>query len=218
MPEDFFGPLVSPEDVIQAALATLRVWLPEYCAEVERKHSLQPKTIPRPPTEECFHGGVDFESWIGEDLPEVIVTCKPSGDPERSGSVGYTQGYELKLGCLWVGVGSTLAEHAEDEARMVASYLGAASMLLVQQPTLGGLTERLVMTASPDVTLPNPEQRAIAQVVTGFEVWVAQILDENAGPVQPNPGEVPEYNGPEQPYGEEPTVQKVDVTVNTGQI
>lgn len=213
MAEDIFGPLVATEDVVQAAVSTLTLWMPEYLAEVERKKGLRRKTIPRPPTSESYHGGVDLEAWIGADAPEVMVVVKPSGEPERSASAGYTQGYTLEVGCLCIGTGSTLAERAEDEARIIASYLGAATMLLIQQPTLGGLTERLVMTAAPEVSLPDPDRRAIAQVVTGFEVWVSQIIEESAGPVGPNPQESPGYEGQEEPFEDAPTVETVDIKV-----
>jgi len=215
--EDIFGPVVSVEDVIQAAVTTLRVWVPEYLADQEVKHSLQHKIIPRPPAPESYHGGVDMESWIGADAPEVMVVCKPSGTPELS-NYGYTQGYDLQVGCICIGYGGLLAERAEDDARTITSYLGAASMLLVQQPTLGGLAERLVMTAAPDVTLPDSDKRAIAQVVTGFMVWVPTIIEENAGPVQPNPDESPEWKGPEEPFGEEPVVETVEITVDAEKI
>jgi hypothetical protein len=214
MAEDLFGQFISPEDVIDAAVETLRTWLPTYMAEVERQKGLQPRTIPRPPTPESYHGGVDLETWVGADTPEVMVLAKPSGPPERFAS-SYTQGYTLTVGCLCIGTGSTLAERPEDDARIVASYLGAATMLLVQQPALGGLTERLVMIAAPDVSLPDSEKRAIAQVVTEFEVWVTEIVSETAGPVGPTPQESPGYTGPEEPFTPAPTVTSEHLTVKT---
>ncbi len=214
MAEDLFGPLISPEDLIDAAIETLRDrgWFNAYLRNVEEKHGLRKQIIPRPPVPESYHGGIDLESWIGEDAPEVMILCKPSGEPERSASF-YTQGYELTIGCLVIATGSVLAERPEDDARKIASYLGAASQLLVQQPTLGGLTERLVMTAAPDVTLPEPEKRNIAQVVTKFEVWVTEIVSETAGPVGPTPQESPGYVGPEEPFEGAPTVSSEYLTV-----
>lgn len=215
MVEDpLYGPLISTEDVVEAAVTTLRLWMREYIASVERSHQLQRGTIPRPPTPESYHGGNDFDSWIAEDAPEIMVVAKPSGEPELSASAGYTQGYELQVGCLCIGKGSELAERAEDDARIVCSHLGAASMLLVQQPTLGGLTERLRMTGAPDITFPDPERRAVQQVVTTFEVWVSSIIREDAGPVGPTPKESPGFEGIEEPFQEAPTVETVDITVN----
>lgn len=216
--DPLYGPLIGTEDIVEAAVETLRVWLREYLASVERSHQLQRNTIPRPPSPASYHGANDMDGWIGADTPEVMVTAKPSGEPELSASAGYTQGYELQVGVLWVGSGGTLAERAEDEARIVCSHLGAASMLLVQQPTLGGLTERLRMTGAPDITFPDPERRAIQLVTTTFEVWVSSIIREDAGPVGPTPKESPGFEGIEEPFQEAPTVETVDITVVGAQV
>lgn len=213
MPEDRFGPLISPEDIIDAAVTTLQVWFDTYLNNVEEKHGLHKKTIPRPPVPESYHGGIDLESWIGQDTPEVMVLCKPIERPEFSGTAGYTGKFSLTTGCLCVGTGSVLAERPEDDARKIASYLGAASQLLVQQPTLGGLTERLRMSALPDVTFPDPEKRSIAQVVTTFDVWVAQVVSEAGGPIGPTPEESPGYTGREEPFEDTPTVEDINITV-----
>lgn len=211
MTESLFGPLFSQWDLEQAVCSTLRTWIPEYLAEVERQHGLRNKIIPRPPTPESIHGGVDFESWAQETAPEVIVVVKPDGEPERSPS-GDTQAYQVQVGCRWAGVGSELAELPEDEARGVMSYYGAACKLVAQQPTLQGLVSHVVLEQDPDVTLPGPEVRAQAQVVTSFRMWAITVI-EGAGPQTPSPSESPEYTGPEEPFAERPTVESINITV-----
>ncbi len=202
-----FGEIVSPWDVEQAAVKTLSIWMNEYLAEIERKRGLAKRTIPRIPTPESVHGGPDLERWEQAIMPEVIVVCKTVGGPELRGSGGYAQGYDLTVGCLWIGQGSTLAEAPWEEPRAVASYLGAASMLLVQQPTLGGLTERLVMTVPPSVTVPDPDRRNIALATTQFTAWVATIIEEGKGPINELPAESPFFNGVEEEWKEEPEVK-----------
>ncbi len=213
MPESLFGPIVSTWEVEQAAVKTLSVWMNEYLAELERKAGLRHKTLPRLPAPESVHGGVDLETWEQAILPEVIVVCKTLGTPELRGQGGYTQGYDLTVGAIWVGQGSELAEKPEDEARAVASYLGAATMLLVQHPTLGGLSERLRMTVPPSVTLPDPDRRQIALSTAQFEVWVATIIEEGRGPVQELPSESPQFEGPEEAWKPEPEVKTTRETV-----
>lgn len=208
MPESFFGELLSPWDVEQAAVSTLALWLPEYLAEVERQRGLPNKTIRRPPTPESVHGGVDLDSWSQIELPEVIVVVKTKGPPERHGTGRYAQEYSLDVGCQWRGTGSSLQPKAEEETRMVASYLGAACQLLVQQSNLGGLVEHVVMIGAPDVTFPDPQDKTLAQVVTRYEVWVPQIIGAYSGPVSATPQESPQYGGePEAPWSLSPTVK-----------
>jgi hypothetical protein len=210
--EDFFGPLISSWDVETAAISTLRTWFPTYLAELERQHGLRPKTIPRPPSPESYHGGEDAESFFQEILPEVVVVANPTGEAERF-SESITQCFELQVMCLWIGTGSELAERAEDEARAVASYLGSATMLLAQQPSLGGLAENTILIETPVVSLPNPDARQIAQVVTVFHTFV-NVIDPTAGPLQPLPEESPQYGGePEAPFEEVPEVKETKVTI-----
>lgn len=215
----FFGPIVSQWQIEQAFIKTLKTWIPEYLAEIERQNGLKNKIIPRPPTPESIHGGTDLESYYQDILPEVVVVVEPLGPPELGGSAGYTGVYQVQVGCLWVGSGSELAERPEDEARCVVSHYGAACMGIVQQPGLGGLADDLRMEGLPRISLPNTDKREIAQVETTFHVWVSEIILPNEGPVQPNPVESPEYGGePEAPFSEDPTVEKVTVDINAEQI
>lgn len=186
MTETVFGPVVSTWDVELAVISTLREWINEYLRDIEIKRGLKQKTIPRPPAADSIHGGVDLESWRQERGPEIIAVVKPTGAPTLRGQGGYEQGYTLEIGCVWVGAGSPLVEQPEDEARAVASYLGAAvSMLVLNQPTFGGLTERLRLTAAPVVTAPNPDRKELALCTTSFEMWVATIVEEGIGPLTP---------------------------------
>jgi hypothetical protein len=209
-----FGPIIASWNLEQAVLGTLRGWMPEYLAELERQNSLQQRTIPRPPAPESYHGGTDLDTWTQDDLPEVIVVVKPDGRPEPAGSGEQAQAYRVEIGCQWLGLGSALAEQPEDEARAVASYLGTATLLLLQHPTLGGIAERIVLVEAPDVSTPDPEQKALAQVSTVFTVWVPSIINESLGPIGDTPSGSPEYPGaPEEPWADPPTVESVHLTV-----
>lgn len=214
MSEDIFGTVVTTWDVEQALLGTLRAWLPEWLADLERKHGLPPKTIKRPPAADSYHGGTDLESWRQDELPEVIVVVKPDGNPQRHGNGSYSQVYEVEIGCQWVGQGSELVEDPEDEARMVASYLGSACSMLVQQASLGGISTETVLTRSPEVTTPEEDKKTIAQVETGFSVRVESIVNESKGPVGATPEESEGYTGPEQEHAPRPDVKETAIKVN----
>lgn len=211
MTESLFGPIWSSWDIEQRVISTYKLWVNEYLAEIERKREYRKGTIPRPPSEQSIHGGVDLQSWTQDDSPEIIVVVEPTGIPEKDASVGYTQAYEIQVGAVRVGSGSELAERPEDEARAVASYYGAASMLLVQQSALEGLAIDLVMVGSPRVTFPNPDLKQVAQSVATFHTWVT-VIEFNAGPNSATPKESPEYNGREEAWKAEPTVAKTTIT------
>lgn len=207
--ESIFGPLLSTWNLDQAVMATLRAWWDEYLAEVERQNDVPNKTVPRPPDDESFRRGLDFEYYEEDDLPAVIVVSKPSGEPEvRSSGSGYTQRYEVKIGCVC---------EAEDEqtAQMRAAFYGAASQLLVQQSELGGFAERTRMIGAPELDVPDDEDRWLCRSVTTFNVWVSQIVVAEAGPVTPpgQPGPTGEVHEPEEPYPDWPEVTDTHITV-----
>lgn len=200
-----FGPLLSTWNVDQAVLATLRTWLNEYLAEVERQNAVPQKTIPRPPSEESFRRGLDFEYYEEDDLPAVIVVSKPSGEPDVQGNGDYIQRYEVKVGCVC---------EAEDEqtAQMRAAFYGSALQLLVQQSDLGGFAQRTRMIGAPELDLPDDEERWLCRAITTFHVWIAQIVTAEAGPITP-PGTPGEEHQPESPYPEWPEVGSTHITV-----
>lgn len=217
-PSEYFGPLISTWDVEQAVLVTLGNWLPIYLAVLEEINNLPKRTIPRPPVAESLHGGVDYTSYILEQLPSVIVVVEPIGNPGYAESVGYTQAFAVGVGCVYQGFGGEVAEQPEDEARMVASYYGAAAMLLVQQGALSGsmgdLVERVRLTGAPRLTTPDPSKKQVCLSVTTFNVWIAPIVREVDGALGPLPEESPEYPGePEEPFGKRPVVKKEKITI-----
>ena len=221
MSESLFGPLVSTWKIEQAVLSTLRLWVPEYLAEAERKDGLHKRVIPRPPAAESIHGGLDFETWTQDLIPEVIVVVDPFGEPEREASVGYIQPYEIRVGACVVGQGSELAEKPEDEARAVASYYGAAVMLLTQLGELRGIAtqeDSLVMVQAPRLSFPDPNLRQVIQSTTIFHTWV-EIVNQDEGPVQTEPKESPQYGGePEAEWKPEPTVSKTSEIIKAVRI
>jgi hypothetical protein len=221
MTESQFGPLIGPYTLEQQTVGVYRLWANEYLAEIERKNGLQPRILTRPTTPESYHGGLDFLSWKAAELPKIIVVVEPTGQPERDASVGYSQKYEVRVGCIVMGLGAgAIAEPSpepEDEVRALASYYGAMSMLLVDQPP--ALAADIEMVETPRLSFPDVDSRRICQSTTAFHVWVAPIKLLAAGPTEPNPKESPQYPGtPEGEWGQEPTVAKRTITLTADEI
>ena len=206
--ENQFGPLVHPYRVEQAIVASFREWFNEYLAEIERKEGLRNKTIPRPPTPESFHGGLDATGWQAPELPKIIVQVQPEGGPERDISVGYDQAYRVIVTAVVLANGGSEAfseGNVEDEARQLASLYGAASMLLTQQTGLGGLSLDVILTGTPALSFPNPDERSIVKADTEFRVHVGPVIEQNKGPRTPA--------GNEGEYAVLPEVSKTNVTL-----
>ena len=197
-----FGPLVAPWNVEQAVIETLRSWLPAYLLAAEEQNGLQRKSLGRPPAPESYHGGLDWESEQQDDLPEVIVICNPTGEPERSAQV-YIQRFEVQVGCVILAT----EEPIEATARKTAGLWSAATMLLVHHGGLGSFkAEETVLIGSPKVEFLDSENRRLAVGITTYYVY-AEILNPNAGPP------VVKTVEPEGPYPEPPEATKDAITV-----
>lgn len=196
-----YGPLAGAPQVEAAVLETLRTWLPTYLWEVERQNGLQKGTLSHPPTPESYRGGLDFLDWQQDECPCVIVVVNPTGETERTGSIGYSQWYEVQ-------VGAVLIDDDVDAARLGSGYYGTALQgAILQQGSLGGIAARTIMTAAPKLEFQDPDERVDLQVAATFEVFVAPIATDQGGPDVPEPADSPQYGGtPDAPYGNWPTV------------
>lgn len=214
------GSLTSAWDVEQAVLNTLKTWLSTYLADVEEEHGLGRKTLERPPAPESYHGGTaDAVAWDQDNLPEVIVIVEPVDEPEVNTS-GYVQRFEVQVWCVVMGDDGTGVLLPEDSARQQASLYGSAVMGLVQHGELEGLPnlEWVRMSGAPRIVAPDTETRRQQASVTTFDVWIATVVDQNAGPVGANPKESPGYTGVEEPFEEPPPVETVVITIKAEQI
>ena len=210
-----YGPLRGHWNVEQAVISTLQTWLPEYLARVEEYNELPVRTIPRPTTPESIHGGLDTDSWEETELPVVIAVCKPDGDATYHESAGYSQDWEIRVGCIVKGEPrSQFGDWPEDQARAHASFYGTAVELLVQQGSLKGFAERTILARSPDLDYPLENERRFIRSTTVFTVSVTEMIREDMGPFGETPAESPDYGGePEATPEPPPTVEIERITV-----
>jgi hypothetical protein len=199
-----FGRLVSPWDIEVAVLTTLRTWMPSYLGEISRQQAPLQTRLPAPGS---YVGSPDLEAWAQEDNPCVIVVVNPEGDPERT-SDGIFQTYRAQVAVV-------ILDDDPDQARMMASFYGAAVMgAITQRGSLGGIATGTVLTGAPTLSLPDEDERGIYLCLTTFAVTVCPIVQPSAGPAVPTPPDSPEYGGnPDMPWGDFPTVQTTDLTV-----
>ncbi len=207
-----FGTLASTWNVEQAVISTLRLWLPEYAAEVERQNGLAKGLLGRPPTPESYRGALDWLSVKDDWLPEVKVICNPVGEPERQ-AAAYMQTFAVEVGCT---VKSEEGTDPEGSARRNAGLLALATMLLGQSAgaNLGALNalEEAVCTGTPRVEFIEPENRRYAVGITSWQIH-AEVANPNLGPEGATPETSPGYAGLEEPYRESPEVKKATETI-----
>jgi len=197
-----FGALVGPWQVEQAVITHLQTWLDTYLNEQERQLGLTPRASHRPdPT--WIYGATDFESYREDSTPAVIVVCNPADTgPELIASDAYEQWFSVRVGSVIVN------RQDEDTTRMMASLYATAVMgALIQQGSVQGISNRTVLTQSPTVDYPDPDERLLAIGITGVNISAA-IGDEKLGPIETDPTSDPP-TAPADP----PEVSTVTVTV-----
>lgn len=210
---DYFGPMVSLADVEDAVLGALQSptqGLPFYVAETERKHSLDPRTLPLPPSPVSYRGGLDFETFEQDVAPVVIAVVAPVGDLERYGGGEYGSWFEVQVGCI------TTSEDSQDEARRLAQFYGSAvALCVIQQGSLGGLANDTRLQAFPRVSFPDPTRRSLAMSTTVFRIQVQPVFMDSMGPYPPyiDPLEPGDHPDPYDLPGMYPVVKVADSEV-----
>lgn len=168
----YLGRLTTRWDVERAIIQTIELHLQTYLTEMWTQHP-SANDLPRV-NEMTVSGGLDFETWMPERGPGVIVNAKPTDESIQLGSGQYLQWYDVTLATV-VQAGD------EDEARRLADLYGAAvAALIVQHGDLAGISQNTTMTSSPSATFPDPDERRFAMSESSFRVLV-ETFDSSAG-------------------------------------
>ena len=214
MTETIFGPLISPWPLEQQIITVYQTWAGEYLADIERKEGLRARQIPRPPAPESYRGSLDGLAWKAERIPQIDPVFNAHSIQEGRGA--YIQDFEVTVVCTCESFGGAISEQAEDQARAIASYYGAMSMLLVDNPP--ALAADLMIISMPRLSFPDPDNRYVVQSTTQFHVYGVPVKALAAGPNTTVPKESPQYPGEtEGVWGTPPAVISGSITVSDTQ-
>ncbi|HUB99247.1 MAG TPA: hypothetical protein VMS11_05430 [Solirubrobacterales bacterium] len=200
MTDEVFGPFVLDEEVQAAIVDTVTTWMPTYLARIERKLELEAESLPLPASYALADHGA-LADIPDEQLPCVAVLCPMSGEkPPRQDSYGNNVvSYLLNLTAIVTGADQAAAD------LLASRYRKALELILVQQPSLGGLTEGVIFKGWRELALEPAEPRDVAARIAVFEVLVPNAVQAGAGLKAPR----------DEPYeqAEWPTVEEVDVSL-----
>ena len=176
---DLYGVTTNAFRIEEAALATLKAWLPAHCAHQERANGLDPGALPVP---QEFPTASELDPKASQRLPAVfVVSPGTTGTPEQLTNGSYRATYRIEVAVLAAG------RDEREVRRDAALYIAAIRGALVQNGTLGGVVEKVSWTGPDDhavaATAVGREQRAVYG--TAFAVTVRDLVDRNAGPTDP---------------------------------
>jgi len=203
-----FGPITGTPQVEFAVLDTLETWVPFMLKVIERREGFPRGTLIAPPGRNSYRGGIDFDSWDGDCLPNIIAVVQPAGDVTRK--VGaHAQWFD-------VGIAVVVITESEDESRILAGHMGTAVIVsLAQHGDLGGIASATVLeSAAATLEFPDPDKRRLVRARADFQVYVEGLVDDLAGPKTASPPESPQYPGdPDEPFEDWPARIETNITV-----
>lgn len=201
---DVFGPIVYAGHIEDAALDTLRVWLPTYLAELAERAGKRRASLPAPRSWTRV-GGID-RRFPENALPTIAVTAASLADtPAQRGDGRVWAAWDLAVGVV---VSSGTQDAADDLANL---YVAAIRTCLLQRrlPILEGF-EALEWVGEEADEVEADKRRSLAGGVVSFDVRVKDVVDVYAGPTEPDPRPRP-HN-----YDDLPTVSQASVTARAG--
>jgi hypothetical protein len=192
-----FGRVRHSGEIEQAALATLRLWLPTYLAEANEQADAFENGIAAP---HSFGVVSEYARWPEESLPAVVLMAAgTNGSPYKDGETYYHAPYALEV----------VAEFAAADgatARLGAQLYGAAIRgCLLQRRGLGSEDDLLVTdwVAEELGTLAIEERATRVAVSNVFTVTMGEIAGTGFGPATPD---VPDPMPTEWPSVESVTI------------
>jgi hypothetical protein len=176
--DTIFGRIVTGADVEDWVFACLQKWSCTYLAEVERQHGIQAGTLPQV---RAWVPSFTFDKWPEDQVPAMFVlNTGLSEKPARGGDGAYYVRWQMHVGAL------TSAKTQAQAHKLAQLYLAAHRVLLLQQPSLGGLADGIDWLLEGDMPLNFDDTRTLAARVATFVVSVDRCCFNNAGPPTPS--------------------------------
>jgi hypothetical protein len=211
-----FGRLVGAHHVEDAAIATLRYWLPTYLHEVERQSGQTPGALAKP---RSYRVSSDVEKMPEDQTPAVILRSPGVADnPLINGSGVYEAQFTLEASAV-VSARGGMEEGGEPRAlRLARMYALALRACLVQKADGDGYLFRRDWIDEAYDVLPSIDDRTICVAKATFRIEVPDVTDANSGPIEPlvppdDPNAPPSLSSPDWPIATTVEVEEIKVPI-----
>lgn len=170
------GRVVTGHDVEAAMEATVRLWSPDYLAEVAEQSSRARGDLA--PFRSYVHM-VDLAKYNEDQIPTCVIVAPGTVDtPER-----HSGDYDAPWG---VGLGAVVSgQDAENTYELVSLYVAALRALVVQHKSLGNFASDTYWVGERYDELTSDDARTIMAGVAQFNVYVEDVV-KGIGPTQPS--------------------------------
>lgn len=172
-----FGPILTEGDVRHAAEDTLKLWMPDYLAEVADQHGLARGALPNI---RSWETAPVFEQWPEDQLPSLVVVTPGTNEA--------AEWHDKQMTVSWT-IGAAIVVSAKDRettSDLIGFYAAAARALMIQKGSLGGFADETHFMAERYDDHPLPEQeRTLRTAVLSFSVIVPNMNKRYGGPSVP---------------------------------
>lgn len=202
-----FGPITGQPQVEFAVLDLLEAWVPFMLKVLERRLGVPRDTLLAPPGRHAYKGGIDFDSWDGHCLPNIIAVVKPTGEIDQNTS-GCSQWFEVDIAVI-------VNTESEDESRILAGHIATAvHATIAQHGDLGGIASVTEPVSAPGPEFIDGDKRTLVRSVMTFRTYVEGLVNPRAGTLTPTPPDSPLYpDDPDEPMGDWSARTETNVSV-----
>jgi hypothetical protein len=191
-----YGPIVTGQDVRDAAEATIKLWLPAYLAEVGRQKALDSPL----PLFRSYNPALTFSDRAEyEQLPQCIIVAPGLAAPPRRDGRAYEATWAVGVGIV------AMADTWEHTLVLGELYAAVVRSIMVQHRSLGGVATNTVWTDEKYDQIEGDNESELVGAIVNFDVTVENVVDSGAGPTSP-----PEQPGTSQQWPQVKTIEIVE--------
>jgi hypothetical protein len=172
-----YGRIITGADVETAAETTIKLWQADYLSEVASQSGLARGVLPQ---FRSYPRLLDISKWGEDQTPSCVISAPGTLQTPENRQRQVKARWALGIGCI------VSAKDMPSTLRMAQLYTAAVRALILQHPSMGGLSDGVVFISERYDELDANDSRSIASGVVQFGVDVLGITDTSQGPSAPS--------------------------------
>jgi hypothetical protein len=174
---NIYGPIVTGKAVVDAVVATVQMWGPDYIAEVSERSGRRRDEMPM---FRSFATVYDLNKFDEDQLPSLVCVAP--------GTIESPIKHAKQLTARWgVGLAAVVSgQDADNTYELATLYIAAVRVLLLQKPSLGQFADGINWISERYENLPTTMPRTLAAGILQIGVDVNGVADPTQGPGRPS--------------------------------
>lgn len=193
--------IITGHHVERAVRDTVRLWTPDYLAEVAEQNGRARGDLP---TFRSFLPALDLDRFSEDQIPSCVIVSPGTFEKPRRRATAWDVRWAVNVGCVVSG------QDRDNTFELTQLYAAAVRAALVQHPSLGvDWTDGIEWLGERYDELDSDDVRTLMAGSVSFSVGAASAVDSRGGTTVPS-------IDPAEPADEWSTVEHVSVTTRYG--